>query len=130
METSRKKGFAALLLAVLMTVISAMSVPAAAEWLDPIAFTMEATGTEMTGPGEIGIQVRVTNTTGVDMTDPVTLYDPAGNVVTAFGDGGSKVLKAEQPYSWSGVYSVSQEELESGRLLRPLPYDGRGRHRA
>ena len=37
-------------------------------------------------------------------------------MVTAFGDGGSKVLKAEQPYSWSGVYSVSQEELESGRL--------------
>ena len=35
METSRKKGFAALLLAVLTTVISAMSVPAAAEWLDP-----------------------------------------------------------------------------------------------
>ncbi len=116
METSRKKGFAALFLAVLMTVISAMSVLAAAEWLDPIAFTMEATGTEMTGPGEIGIQVRVTNTTGADMTDPVTLYDPSGNVVTAFGDGGSKLLKAEQPYSWSGTYNVSQEELEGGRL--------------
>ena len=50
------------------------------------------------------------------MTDPVTLYDPSGNVMTAFGDGGSKVLKAEQPYSWSGTYTVSQEELESGRL--------------
>ncbi len=120
MKTARRKASAVLLLAILMIVFS--TAVSLSEGMEAVAFNMEATGTEMTGPGEIGIQVRVTNTTGTDMTSPVTLYDPAGNVVAAFGDNGSVTLKAEQQYPWSGTYSVSQEELESGRVTFSIRY--------
>ena len=106
----------------MMIVFGALCVLSAAEGVDAVAFNMEATGTEMTGPGEIGIQVRVTNTTQSDMTDPVTLYDPSGNVVTAFGTDGKVTLKAQASYPWSGTYSVSQAELEKGSLTFSIRY--------
>ena len=123
MKTARRKASTVLLLAVLMTVFGAFcALNASAEWIDPVAFNMEATGTEMTGPGDISIQVRITNTTGTDMTDPVTLYDPSGDVMTAFGTNGQVTLKAGQQYPWSGTYSVSQEELEKGTLVFTIRY--------
>ncbi len=122
MKTARRKASAVLLLAILLIVSGAMAAVSSAEGMEAVAFNMEATGTEMTGPGDITVQVRVTNTTGTDMTDPVTLYGPSGDVITGFGENGSVTLKAEQQYPWSGTYTVSQEELESGRLTFSIRY--------
>lgn len=90
---------------------------------DPIEFSVEATPTELTAPQEVTVSVRVSNTGDQDMLDPVTLLDPAGEVVSSFGDNGSIVLGAGKYISWSGTYMVTEEDLDAGRIVYTVKYD-------
>lgn len=90
---------------------------------DPIEFTIEATPTELTGPGEVTVSLRVSNTGDTDMRDPVTLLDPSGNVVSSFGDNGSIVLGAGKYLSWSGTYLVTEADLDRGQLVYTIQYN-------
>ena len=129
MINARSKAFDTLLAALLAIFVMLLPAFAAADSHDAVAFTMEASGTEMTGPGEISISARVTNTSDADMLYPVTLYDPSGNVISSFGDNGSVLLKAGQYFSWSGTCPVTQEDLERGSVTFSIRYnmdDGEG----
>ena len=89
---------------------------------DPIEFSIEITPQSMTAPGDIQVSLRVANTSDRDMIDPVTLYDPAGNVVTGFGDGGSYILAAGSFRTWEGTWKVTQEELNAGEFAYQVKY--------
>lgn len=116
MNTARKW------LSVLMAVCLMFICGAIAEQVDPIEVTVEATGTEMSGPGEIQVSLRVANVTKEDITDPVTLLDPSGKPVESFGDNGQLQLKADGFYTWQGSWQVSQEELDKGRAVYQVQY--------
>ena len=97
------------------------SVWAGAE-LDPIEFTIEVLPDTLTEPGEVSVSLKVANTGSEDMISPVTLYDPDGNVVTSFGDGGSFVLPAGAFRTWEGVWNVTQAQLDQGEVTYSVKY--------
>ena len=93
-----------------------------AEDSDPVSATIQVTPDSLTGPGEVSVSLRVSNPSSEDMIAPVTLYDPAGNVVSSFGDGGSYILKSGDSRSWEGKWNVTQEQLDAGTVAYTLKY--------
>ena len=116
-KTLRPLGIALLI----MTLILSVGSLALAED-DPISFTIQVSPDSLTGPGEVNVSLRVSNSGEKDMVDPVTLYDPAGNVVPSFGDGGSYILKSGDSLPWEGVWNVTQAELDAGEFAYTLKY--------
>ena len=92
------------------------------EETDPVSFTIQITPDTLTAPGEVNVSLRISNPTDTDMIDPVTLYDPAGALVSSFGDGGSYILKSGDSRSWEGKWNVTQAELDAGAVVYTLRY--------
>lgn len=109
------------LMALLMMLLFVFGQMALAEG-DPIDFTIQASPKALTEPGPVTVSLRVANTGSEDMTDPVTLYDPAGNVVKSFGDEGSYTLAAGAFRSWEGTWNVTQAQLDAGEFAYNLKY--------
>ena len=89
---------------------------------DPVDFIMEISPASLTEPGEVSVSLRVANTGSSDMLDPVSLYDPDGQLVASFGDGGSCLLSAGAFRTWKGVWQVTQEQLDAGEFAYTLKY--------
>ena len=90
--------------------------------VDPVEFTMEITPDSLTAPGDVQVSLKVSNASDADMKDLVTLYDPAGNVVASFGDGGSVILSAGAFKTWEGTWKVTDEQLNKGEVAYTLKY--------
>ena len=90
---------------------------------DPIDFTIQVSPQSLTEPGNVQVSLRVANTGEKDMVDPVTLYDPAGNVVASFGDGGSYILSAGAFRTWEGTWNVTQAQLDAGQFAYSIRYN-------
>ena len=93
---------------------------------DPVSLTMELSNNRFTGPEEVTVTIKVTNITEADMPGPVTLYYPDGSMVQEFG---SPTLAAGQSQTWTGTWTVTDAELQSGLLtfaLRWYGYDENG----
>ena len=110
----------ALLLALLAALLL-FALPAFAE--DPISFSLSADPDSLTAPGPVTVSVRVVNNGTADMTEPVVLYDPDGNIVTAFGDGGQALIKQGEYVTAQQTYSVTQAQLDEGKLTYMLSYN-------
>lgn len=98
----------------------------AEEAASPLKYTMELSTNRFTGPADITVTIKVTNDTDTDMPGPVALYYPDGTMVQEFG---SPTLAAGQTQSWTGTWSVTQEQLDEGRIvfaLRWYTYDEEG----
>ena len=95
---------------------------ASAEESDPVTVTIQVSPESLTAPGKVNVSLRVSNPTDTDMIAPVTLFDPAGNLVASFGDGGSYVLKSGDSRSWEGEWNVTQAELDAGAVSYTLRY--------
>lgn len=89
---------------------------------DPVEFTMQVTPDSLTAPGDVQVSLKVANAGDTDMKDPVTLFDPAGNVVASFGDGGSVILPAGAFKTWEGKWSVTEDQLNQGKVTYTLKY--------
>ena len=113
-------GFAGLL-ALLMTLLLCFASFALAE-SDPVVFTIQVTPVKLTEPGPVTVSLRVSNSSKKDMVSPVTLYDPAGNVVASFGNKGSYTLAAEAFRTWEGKWNVTQAQLDAGKFAYTLRY--------
>ena len=111
--------FAGLL--IMVTLLFGLCVNALAV-VDPVEFTMQVTPDSLTAPGDVQVSLRVANTGTTDMKDPVTLYDPAGNVVASFGDGGSYILSAGAFRTWEGTWKMTDEQLNAGEVVYTLKY--------
>ena len=109
-------------LIVLFILVLSVSASAFAAEADPVVFTMRVSPEQLSAPGEVSVSLNVSNPSSEDMTTPVTLYDPAGNVVAAFGDGGSYVLKAGDSLSWDGKWNVTKEQLDAGTVAYEVRY--------
>lgn len=71
------------------------------------------------GPKEVEVTIRVTNTASTDMPGPCALYDPDGNIIREFG---SPTLAAGASHVWSGKWMVTEKQLAEGRLTFALGY--------
>ncbi len=109
-------------LLLILAIVSMFVCAGLAEDSDPVSVTMQVTPDSLTGPGEVNVSLRVSNPSSADMIAPVTLKDPAGNVVASFGDGGSYILKSGDSRSWEGKWNVTQEQLDAGVVAYTLQY--------
>ncbi|MBE5770605.1 MAG: hypothetical protein E7336_04455 [Clostridiales bacterium] len=107
---------------ILLVLVFSLGIPAAMAVEDPIDFTIQVEPQSLTEPGAVKVSLRVANTGSEDMKYPVELYDPAGNLVSSFGDGGTYLLKAGAFRTWEGNWDVTQAELDAGEFSYTLKY--------
>ena len=89
---------------------------------DTIGITLSVEPAELTAPGPVTVSIRVVNN-GPDMSEPVLLYDPDGQIVTAFGDGGQALLRQGEFVTAQHTYNVTQAQLNAGKLTYILSYN-------
>jgi len=115
----------ALLLAALLSVLACL--PALAVEA-PVLATMTITPDEMSVPVPVTAHIKIENISGADLTSPLTLYDPSGRKVTAFGDNGSLTLKAGESTTINRELNVTQEMIDQGKVSYSLHWiDEEGR---
>jgi len=114
------------ILAVLMMVLLCAPALAAEGAEAMLKVSMEISTNEFSGPKEISVTIKLTNTSEKDTPGPVTLYYPDGKIIEEFG---AEVLAAGQSKSWSGTWNVTQAQLEKQKItfayVHPA-YDGDG----
>ena len=120
MNALKTKNRIALLLALLAAVLF-FALPALAE--DPFSFSLSVEPASLTAPGPVTVSVRVVNNSGADLTEPVSLQDPDGQVVAAFGDGGQALIKNGDYVAAQHTYNVTQAQLNDGKLTYTLSYN-------
>ena len=112
---NRKRLFLALVLGVAL-VLLCMSAALAD---DPMKVSMELSTNKFTEPKAITVSITVTNVGDGDMPGPVTLYYPSGKKVDEFG---SPTLSVGASKNWSGSWTVTQSELEAGKITFMIKY--------
>ena len=86
---------------------------------DPLKVSMDLSQNKFSATQDITVPITVANTGEGDMPGPVTLYYPNGKQVEEFG---SPTLTVGQQQSWSGTWSVTQKQLDAGKITFKLKY--------
>lgn len=93
---------------------------------DPIMLTMDLSASRFSGPAEVTVTIRVTNTSDADMPGQLALYTPDGQYIAEFGQ---PILAAGQSKTWTGTWMVTEQQLRDGRITFATQYyvsDGQG----
>ncbi len=85
----------------------------------PIKVEMGLSANRFSGPADVTVTIKVTNVSDADMPGTLTLHDPNGKALEDFG---APVLAAGASKSWTGTWSVTQEQLDAGRLVFAVRY--------
>ena len=119
----RKQLWLALALGLVLVLLCAGSALAAT---DSLKFEMELNSEKFTEPKTITVSFTVTNVSDRETPGLVTLCYPNGDKVEEFGEA---VLAPGSSKNWSGPWSVTQKELEAGKItfiVRYSDYDENG----
>ena len=108
-----------LLLALVLGIALVLLCASAALADDPMKVSMELSTNKFSAPKSITVSITVTNVGDVDMPGPVTLYYPSGKQVEEFG---SPTLAVGASKNWSGEWTVTQKELEAGKITFKIKY--------
>ncbi len=108
-----------LVFATLLVLLAAVFCGVATAAEDPIVVRMDLSSNRFSGPGEVTVTIQVTNTGDTDMTRPLALYDPNGNIIEDFG---TPTLSAGASKTWTGTWMVTKEQLAQGRLTFAVCY--------
>lgn len=109
------------MLALLVMLLGVFAVSASAA--ENVNFNISVEPSSLTEPGEVTVSIRVVNAGETDMTEPVVLYDPDGNIVSGFGDGGQALIKKGEYVSAQHSYNVTQAQLDEGKLTYSISYN-------
>lgn len=112
---TRKHWIAAVAVALIMALVSFTAALAD----DPVKVTMDLSANQFTGPKTIDIKISVANTGDTEMPGPLTLYYPSGKQVEEFG---SPTLGVGESRDWSGTWTVTEDELQSGKITFKIKY--------
>ena len=108
-----------LLLALVLGIALVLLCASAALADDPMKVSRELSTNKFSAPKSITVSITVTNVGDVDMPGPVTLYYPSGKKVEEFG---SPTLAVGASKNWSGEWTVTQKELEAGKITFKIKY--------
>ncbi len=115
-DNAMKKRILVLVTLVALFVL-ALSCTAMAE--DPVKLQMELSASRFSGPAEVTVSIRVTNTTDEDMPGPLALYYPSGKMITEFG---TPTLSAGQSLTWEGTWMVTEDQIKAGKVTFAVQY--------
>ena len=118
-QNTMRKIYALLALLVMLLCTFAMGASAA----ENVNFAISVEPASLTEPGAVTVSIRVVNAGETDMTEPVVLYDPDGNIVTGFGDGGQALIKKGEYVSAQHTYNVTQAQLDEGKITYSISYN-------
>lgn len=111
-------------IALLLSLLAVMLLFALPAWAaEPISFSLSVEPASLTEPGPVTVSVRVANTGDADLTEPVSLQDPDGQIVASFGDGGQALIKQGEYVTAQQTYNVTREQLSDGKLTYTLSYN-------
>ncbi len=110
----------ALLVMCVVTLLVGVSALSFAEGKIEVTVSMDQK--TISAPGNVPVSVRVSNVSGANMKDGVTLYDPNGKLVSVFGEGGTAVLKKDEYKSVKMDLSVTEEMLTKGEIVYVAKY--------
>lgn len=116
-KSAMKRILIVCMLALMALALCAPGLGAAEEGAAPVSVTMDLSNNRFTAPGEITVTIKVTNITDDSLPGPLTLYYPDGNMVQDFGN---PVLASGQSQTWTGSWTVTQEQLDRGRVTFAL----------
>ena len=116
-DNAMKKRILVLLTLVTLFVLGLCGNAMAAE--EPITLNMDLSATRFSGPAEVTVSIRVTNTTDEDMPGPLALYYPSGKMITEFG---TPTLAAGQSRTWEGTWMVTEEQIKAGKVIFAVQY--------
>lgn len=85
----------------------------------PIKVELDFSKYQFTVPEDITVTIRVTNVTDEKFESPVSVYDPNGNLIEAFG---TPLLDAGASQSCTISWTVSQADLNAGELAFRIRY--------
>lgn len=88
----------------------------------PVSWSMELSKNEFTGPDDVTVSINIKNVGDDDLPGPVYLYYPDGKAVTEFGDGGAATLTLGGYKTWTGIWRVTQKQLEAGKITFQVKY--------
>ena len=108
-----------LLLALVLGIALVLLCASAALADDPMKVSMELSTNKFSAPKSIKVSITVTNVGDVDMPGPVKLFYPSGKQVEEFG---SPTLAVGASKNWSGDWTVTQKELEAGKITFKIKY--------
>ena len=117
---NRKRLFLAFALGLLLTLLCVGGALAATDPVaDPLKVSMELSSNQFSEPKKITVSITVSNVGESDMPSPVTLYYPNGKQVEEFG---SPTLAVGVSKNWSGSWTVTQKELDAGKITFKIKY--------
>lgn len=108
------------ILTVLLAMLALLYAPALAE--DSVLLPRveaQLNETRLTAPGSVEVTITVTNSSGTDMPGPCALYDPNGRLIAGFG---TPTLMAGEAIVWTGVWQVTQAQLDAGQIVFAFAY--------
>ena len=112
-----KNRFLVLAALVVLFVLGMTGLAMAAD--DPITLNMDLSAKRFSGPAEVAVTIRVTNTQDVDMPGPLALYYPNGHMIAEFG---TPTLSAGQSKTWEGTWMVTEDQIKAGRIIFAVRY--------
>ena len=108
-----------LILALVLGLILALVCTAAALADDPLKVSMDLSASKFSGPKTITVTISVRNVGEGDLPGPVTLYYPSSKKVEEFG---SPTLSVGASKTWSGAWTVTQNQLDAGKVTFKIKY--------
>lgn len=108
-----------LIIALVLSLVLVLLCGSTALAADPLKVSMELSKKKFTGPEEITVSISVSNVGESDLPGAVTLYYPSGKKVEEFG---SPKLAVGHSKNWSGTWTVTEEELQAGKITFQLKY--------
>lgn len=90
---------------------------------NPIKVSMQLSESEFTGPAEVTVSIKISNSGNTDLPGPVKLFYPDDKPVEDFGE---PVLAAGTSKSWTGKWNVTKEQLEDGKITFRMSYSLNG----
>lgn len=101
---------------ILLCILFLFAVTALAEESPITVKTAEPSPKTLSGPGTVQVSISISNSSDSSVPVNVMLTDPAGNICTSFGSGGSASIPQGQAVVYSGSWAVSQKELDAGKI--------------
>lgn len=117
-----KRYIRLILLVAMLSMLAFLPAMAQGESSNPIETNIEISPSTLTSTGVVRVNISISNVMDDSQTVSVTLYDPSGNVVSKFGSGGTANIAPGSAMAYSGSWTVSQSQLDSGKIQYSVRY--------
>ena len=112
----RNRRFRLIMAALMIGLLLSCAALAAAD-ADPIRVSSLSEPQSVISEQEVNITIKIYNSSQTDMEEEIILYNPGGISVAKYAG-----LKAESSVTYTGTWSVTQEQIDAGKIKYYIKY--------